>query len=87
MAALPVKGNPNDDVWQSMKVGGLLEVDFDRSDLSAPEVHARLREALGSAQCRVRELKYVGSGKGWVLSVFMCVCLRRFWRGSFLFFL
>ena len=70
---LRYKGNPNDDVWQSMKVGGLLEVDFARSELSARKVQKKLTKAIGSAQCRVRELKYVGSGKGWVLS---SVCVR-----------
>ena len=61
-----------------MKMGGLLEVDSDSIDLCAPEVQKELMEALGSAQCRVRELKYVGSGKGEVeCSVCACVCLSR----------
>lgn len=60
---LRYQGNPNDDVWQSMKVGGLLEVDFQDSDLSTPEVQKKLTEAIRPAQCRVRELTCVGSAR------------------------
>ena len=54
---LRYKGDPNEDVWQSIKVGALLEVDFEAIDFSKPKVLAKLVTALGSGQCRVRVLR------------------------------
>ena len=54
---LRYKGAPNDQVWQAIKVGAMLEVDFNSADFSAPEEQGKLMtNVFASETCRVRIL-------------------------------
>lgn len=53
---LRYKGAADDKTWALMKAGALLEVDFERMDLSERLEQEKLKDALASPQCRVRKL-------------------------------
>lgn len=54
---LRYKGQASDAVWESVSVGGLLQLNLEENDLSASEDEAKMLSALSSLQCRIRELK------------------------------